>query len=130
MCDEDFEQLVIFVTRLQHVGYTYNGCTYNDVGNRSTFKGWQDVFAWLGHTIHLIFDDFFTGDETALFHQAAHDELKRLEAWLWDEGDSHFVWADLDMLEIDRRLGELFAALPLLVSADRRVGFSCSLVDY
>jgi hypothetical protein len=123
MGDEDFEQMVMVVTRLQHVGYTYNGCTFNSVGKESSFKGWRDVFSWLGHTIHLIFEDFYTGDETALFHQDAHDELKRLEAWLWDEGDSNFVWADLDLIEIDHRLGELFAALPLLVSADRRVSF-------
>jgi hypothetical protein len=123
MSDEDFEQLAIVVTRLQHVGYTYNGSSYNSIGEKSRFTGWRDVFAWLGNAIHLIFQDFYTGDQTELFHQDAHDELKRLEAWLWDEGDVNFVWDGLELIEIDRRLGELFAALPLLVSADRRVSF-------
>ena len=121
MSDEDFEQLVSVVTRLQHCGYTYNGSTYNSIGEKSRFKGWRDVFTWFGHCVHNIFTDFYTGDQTQLFHQDTHDELKRLEAWLWDEGDVNFVWPDLEPIEIDRRLGELFAALPLLVSADRRV---------
>jgi hypothetical protein len=123
MNNEDYDQLVIVVTRLQHIGYTYNGRSYNSVENKASFKGWRDVFIWLGSILHQVFDDFYTGDDTAMFHQDTHDELKRLEAWLWDEGDVDFFWADLELLQIDHRLGELFAALPLLVSADRRVSF-------
>ena len=121
LTDEEHEQLGLVVTQLLHVGYTYNGCTYNSVDQESSFQGWSDVFIWLGVITHKVFDDFFNGRDTKDFYLGTHTELKRLEGWLWDAEDVYFVWAGLSCVEVDRRLGELFALLPTLAVADKRV---------
>lgn len=121
LTDEEHDQLELFVQQLMHIGYTYNGCTWNSVEEDSAFQGWSDVFVWIGVITHKVFDDFFNGRDTQDFYLGTHTEIRRLEAWLWDVEDVHFVWAGLPCLEVDRRLGLLFALLPTLAAADKRV---------
>ena len=130
LTDEEHDQLESFVQQLMHIGYTYNGCTWNSVAEDSSFQGWGDVFVWIGVITHKVFEDFFNGRDTRDFYLGTHTEIRRLEAWLWDVEDVHFVWAGLSWLEIDRRLGLLFALLPTLAAADKRVCVCLFFLEY